>query len=67
VWLRQHQYQDGSWWAPSLNGLRQPDSELGRFMSDAATGYAVLAMEQARAQGATASSPAAPADRPPGT
>jgi squalene-hopene/tetraprenyl-beta-curcumene cyclase len=67
VWLRQHQYQDGSWWAPSLNGLRQPDSELGRFMSDAATGYAVLAMEQARAQRVTASSPAAPADRPPGT
>jgi squalene-hopene/tetraprenyl-beta-curcumene cyclase len=49
-WLRQHQYQDGSWWAPSLNGLRKPDSELGRFLSDAATGYAVLAIEQARSE-----------------
>ncbi len=66
-WLRQHQYQDGSWWAPSLNGFRQPDSELGRFMSDAATGYAVLAMEQARAEQATAGQAGAPAARPTGT
>jgi squalene-hopene/tetraprenyl-beta-curcumene cyclase len=63
-WLRQHQYQDGSWWAPSLNGLRAPSSELGLFMSDAATGYAVLAMEQAQAEQAAVS---APADRSPGT
>lgn len=50
AWLRQHQYQDGSWWAPSLNGPRNPDSEVGRFLSDAATGYAVLAIEQAQSQ-----------------
>lgn len=48
TWLQQHQYQDGSWWATSLNGPRDNESELGRFMSDAATGYAVLALEQAR-------------------
>jgi squalene-hopene/tetraprenyl-beta-curcumene cyclase len=66
-WLGQHQYQDGSWWAPSLNGFRAPDSEVGRFMSDAATGYAVLAMEQARAQQAAASAAGAPGGRRPGT
>lgn len=53
-WLERHQYQDGSWWAPSLNGHRDTDSELGRFMSDAATGYAVLAIEQAQAEQAPA-------------
>ena len=66
-WLEQHQYQDGSWWAPSLNGLRKPDSELGRFMSDAATGYAVLALEQARAGQTTSSSARSSAERPPAT
>jgi len=48
VWLEGHQYQDGTWWASSLNGFRDPASDMGRFMSDAATGYAVLALEQAR-------------------
>jgi len=66
-WLRQHQYQDGSWWAPSLNGLRKPDGELGRFLSDAATGYAVLAMEQAKAQQAAAHAAGAPSDSASGT
>lgn len=64
-WLEQHQYQDGSWWAPSLNGLRKPDSELGRFMSDAATGYAVLAMEQARTQKIPSSATTVPAGNTP--
>ena len=50
AWLTQHQHQDGSWWATSLNGLRDPKSDMGHFMSDAATGYAVLALEQARTQ-----------------
>jgi hypothetical protein len=30
-----------------MNGFRDPTSDLGRFMSDAATGYAVLAIQQA--------------------
>ncbi len=46
AWLEQHQYQDGSWWAPSMNGFRNPASGVGHFMSDAATGYATLALEQ---------------------
>jgi squalene-hopene/tetraprenyl-beta-curcumene cyclase len=59
VWLRASQYEDGSWWASSLNGLRDPASDIGRFMSDAATGYAVLALEQAQSRGAKEPMPAA--------
>ena len=47
-WLEQHQEKDGSWWASSLNGPRDPDSDIGQFMNDAATGYAALALENAR-------------------
>lgn len=45
-WLQQHQYEDGSWWASSMNGFRDPRSYMGKFMSDAATGYATLAIER---------------------
>ena len=50
AWLEAHQYEEGSWWASSLNGFRNPTTGMGRFMSDAATGYAVLALEQAQGQ-----------------
>jgi len=43
-WLRKHQRADGSWYAASLNRDREPDSDRGRFMSDAATAYAVLSL-----------------------
>ena len=47
-WLEQHQSKDGSWRASSLNGPRDPNSEIGQFMNDAATGYAALALDNAR-------------------
>jgi hypothetical protein len=46
-WLRHHQETNGSWYAPSLNARRNFRTDVGQFMSDAATGYAVLALESA--------------------
>lgn len=47
AWLAQHQDPaTGRWFASSLNKERDPASDAGKFMSDAATAFAVLALIQ---------------------
>jgi len=48
TWLRTHQEADGRWPARSLNKDRNDQNVAALFMSDAATGYAVLALEQGK-------------------
>jgi squalene-hopene/tetraprenyl-beta-curcumene cyclase len=48
TWLDQHQQKDGNWLAVSMNKKRDPETDAGHFMNDAATGYAVLALEDAK-------------------
>jgi len=45
-WLVTHQQLDGSWSALSINKKRDPGSDPALFMQDAATAYAVLALDR---------------------
>ena len=48
VWLTEHQQKDGAWLASSINKQRDPASDASLFMTDAATAYAVLALEKSK-------------------
>ena len=56
AWLEHHQEYEGLWAAYSINQRMNWSTPKGRFMSDAATAYAVLAL--------TASGPQPSAERP---
>jgi squalene-hopene/tetraprenyl-beta-curcumene cyclase len=43
-WLRANQSTTGEWRGSSLNKKRDPASHTGRFMTDVATAYAILAL-----------------------
>jgi squalene-hopene/tetraprenyl-beta-curcumene cyclase len=63
AWLAGHQdATTGMWYTASLNKQRDPASDAGKFMSDAGTAYAVLALTHGRVSG-TSTSPGAPAPR----
>jgi squalene-hopene/tetraprenyl-beta-curcumene cyclase len=47
-WLKSNQQAAGNWLAWSLNKQRDPASDAGHFMGDAATAYAVLALTSAK-------------------
>lgn len=47
-WIAAHQQADGAWTAVSLNKERDPKTDPALFMTDAATAYAVMALEGQR-------------------
>jgi squalene cyclase len=44
AWLQAHQADSGAWRSNSVNKERDPNTHVGKFMSDAATAFAVLAL-----------------------
>jgi squalene-hopene/tetraprenyl-beta-curcumene cyclase len=44
-WLRGHQQESGAWVGHSLNKRRDPASHAGKFMTDASTAFALLALD----------------------
>jgi hypothetical protein len=49
AWLTENQNKtEGLWPAWSVNVKRDPNSDIGKFMSDAATGFSILALEHAK-------------------
>ena len=44
AWLQTHQADSGAWQSRSVNKERDPTTHSGKFMSDAATAFAVPAL-----------------------